>query len=105
MSYAYVEFLEVFETYFWLDRLCLIGSFLVGLLGVGKFLELLLYHLVFYLLEEELWLAQLVASLQQVGASELCPFEVWHIDHLAELLRREWQEWLKGDGEVGNQLE
>ena len=105
MTYADIEFLEIIEANLWLDRSSLIRSLLVSLLGVSELLELSFDNLILNLLEEQFRLTELGTSLEQICAAELSPLEVRHIDHLAEFLRRERQEWLEGDSEVGNQLQ
>ena len=65
----------------------------------------MLDSLVLDLLEEQLRLSELMTGLKQRGAAQLSPVEVLEVDHFAQLLGTERQERLKGDGEVGNQLE
>ena len=68
-TYTDVEFLEVLETYGILDRSGLIGSSLISLFGSLQLVELLLDDLILNLLEQQRSLAQLMTSLQEVGAT------------------------------------
>ncbi len=105
MAHANVELLEIIKADLWLNRCSLVFSLLISLLGVSEFLQLFLDDLILNLLEEQLWLTELSTRFEQVCAAQLGPFESWHVDHLAQFLRRERQEWFESDGEVGNQLE
>ena len=104
-SHADVELLEVVVTNGFLDRICLCVGSEVCLASCFQFVELELDDIVFNLFEKKRWLGKLLASRKQFCAAEVFPTERFHIDHLAEFLRREWEEWLEGDGEVGSELE
>ncbi len=68
MTYADIEFLEIIEANLWLDRLSLIRSLLVSLLGVSELLELSFDNLILNLLEEQFRLTELGTSLR----ADLC---------------------------------
>ena len=89
MAHANVELLEIIKANLWLDRCSLVFSLLISLLGVSEFLQLFLDDLILNLFEEQLWLTELSTRLEQVCAAQLGPFESWHVDHLAQFLRRE----------------
>ena len=42
---------------------------------------------------------------KKVVTSQFRPFESIHVQHFAEFFRAERQEWVEGDGKVGNQLQ
>ena len=46
-----------------------------------------------------------MAYRKQVIFSQFRPFESIHVQHFAEFFRAERQEWVEGDGKVGNQLQ
>ena len=104
VPHADVEFLKILKRHFGFHGLGLVGSSLVGLLGVGEFLQLLFDNIVFQFLKEQLGFGKLVSGLQQVGGSQSAPVETFHVDKLAQFLRRERQEWFESDGEVGHEL-
>ena len=56
----------------------------------------------FNLFEKERWLGELLACREQGSAAEVFPTERFHIDHLAEFLRREWEEWF---GQINDKKE
>ena len=50
-------------------------------------------------------LGQLMARLQQFRAAQILPVETVEAEHCAQVLAGERQEGLKGDTEVGNELQ
>ena len=104
MTNADVQLLECVEVYILLDRSSHVGSSLIGLLGVLKFLKLCVDSVVLNLLEEQGRSAKLVSWLEEFGRTELIPFCLSHVEHLAELLRAERKERLEGNLKVGNEL-
>ena len=109
MADADIELLPLVEWNVGLYRLSLIIfsglCSLIGFLRGSELVELLLYGLILYLLEEQMRLTQLMTGLKQVGATQFSPVKLLHANHLAQVLAREGQERLKGDGEVGHELQ
>src|SRR3712207_5133313 len=62
VTYTYVELLKVLKRHLGLYGLCLVGSGLIGLAGSLELVELVLDGVVFYLLEEQFGLGQLVTG-------------------------------------------
>ena len=105
MTHADVKLLECVEVYVLLHWSSHVRGSLIGLLRVLKLLELSVDGIVLNLLEEESRCAELVSGLEQFGAAELCPVCILDVKHLTELGRAEREERLKGNLEVGNELE
>ena len=82
----------------------MVGLFVL-LTDFFEFIELGLNGLVFDFLKEQGWLRQARAGLQQIGATETFPIGRGKSDHLAQTCRREGEEGLESDGEVGHKLE
>ena len=104
-SHTDIELFKVFERDSRLDRIRLISSGFVGFLRIQQFLYLCLDDAVFNLFEQQFRLIQCMSGAQQVGASQLFPFEGFHVQHLTQFLTAERQERFEGDGQVGNQLQ
>lgn len=109
VTHTDVELLPLAEIDVRLDRCRLVvGSSLLGLVGLlrgSELVELLLDDLVLDLLEEQVRLGQLMARLQQFRAAQILPVETVETEHCAQVLAGERQEGLKGDTEVGNELQ
>ena len=78
---------------------------LVLLFDAGQTVQLCLDDVVLNLFEQQHTLAQLMSLFQQVGATQLIPFEALHAQHATQFLGRERQERLEGDGQVGANLQ
>ena len=46
-----------------------------------------------------------MSGFDEICAAKLVPVEILHVEHLAQFLTAERQEWLEGDGEIGYQLQ
>ena len=87
VAHADIQFLEILKGNVLLDGLGFVGLFLVLPFGLGQLLQLSLYGLVLYLLEQQFRFGQLVPRLKQVCAAQLLPLKGGHVDELAQLGR------------------
>lgn len=77
----------------------------VGFLTVEELLHLSIDDSIFNLLEQKFGLVQLMSLCKELGAAEALPAESLHAKHATQLLAAEGKERLKGDGEVGSELQ
>ena len=80
-------------------------GFFVFLFDACEAVELCLNGVVFDFLEEERNLAEHLSLGQEVHVTQVLPVDFRHAEHLTEFGRREGQERLESDGEVGGDLE
>ena len=105
MTDADVEFLKVFKAHAVLHGSGIVLGCLVLLHDAFQTVELPLDGVVLNLFEEQLGLVEHLPFRQDVGLPELLPVEGRHIEHFAQLVRRERQEGFKGDSQVAHQLQ
>ena len=105
MSHPDVEFLEIGEIDDRFDFRSLVFSSHIGFLRCLEFVELSSDDLVFYFLEEQCRLCQLMPRLEDIRFAQLVPFEGIDVEHFPQAFAAEGQERFEGDGEVGHQLE
>ena len=105
LAHADVELLEVVERHRGRHSLGLEVLEDVLLLDALEAVGLNLYGLIIDFLEEQFGFLHSVASLEDVDRAQLVPVGMVEVDHLAQFLGAEWEERLKGDGEVGSDLQ
>ena len=104
-SYTDIQLLELFKRNSRFDRISLIACSHILFFSSQQFVYLCLNCFVFYLLEQQFSLIQLMTFCQQVGTSQLLPFKGIHIQHLTKFFAAERQERFECNGQISYQLQ
>ena len=100
-----MEFVEMMEGKVWVDRRRVIRSVVVRVVGVRKVVEVCLDKVMVNVVEEELRVREVGRRVEEMCGGEVSGVEVRDIDDVGEVVRREWEEWVEGDREVGKEVE